>query len=126
MFEHRTERLLPWAAFAARIVRHVLISAAVVAVALCLGVVGYHTLERLSWIESLLNASMILGGMGPVDVLHTSAGKLFASAYALFSGVVFIAVAGVLLAPLLHRLIHHFHLEIEEESSAGASTSKTD
>ncbi len=115
MFEHRTEALLPWSAFVARIIRQLLIAAGVVALALAIGVVGYHGLDGLRWVDALLNAAMILGGMGPVDALHTDAAKLFASAYALFSGVVFIAVAGLLLAPLFHRLMHHFHLELEEE-----------
>ena len=72
---------------------------------------GYHLTENMPWLDSLLNASMILGGMGPVDGLHTVAGKLFASFYALFSGLVFVGAASVLLAPLLHRLMHHFHIE---------------
>jgi hypothetical protein len=70
--------------------------------------------ERLPWIDALLNAAMILGGMGPVDTLRSDAAKIFASGYALFSGVVFILVAGLLLAPLFHRLMHHFHLELDE------------
>jgi hypothetical protein len=115
MFEHRTEPLLPWSAFVGRITRQLLIATGVVAFALAIGVAGYHVLDRLPWVDALLNAAMILGGMGPVDALRTDAAKLFASAYALFSGVVFIAVAGLLLAPLLHRLMHHFHLELDEE-----------
>lgn len=75
---------------------------------------GYHATEGLSWIDALLNASMILGGMGPVSEIRTTAGKLFASAYALFSGVLFLAVAGVLLAPLVHRMLHRLHLESGE------------
>lgn len=114
MFEHRTEALLPWRAFLARIVRQFGIAGTMVGVALGIGVVGYHTLDGLSWVDALLNAAMILGGMGPVDALHSDAAKIFAAGYALFSGVVFIAVAGLLLAPLFHRLLHHFHLELEE------------
>jgi hypothetical protein len=72
---------------------------------------GYHFAAGLSWLDSLLNASMILRGMGPVDVLHTTAGKVFASCYALFSGVVFLGIAGIPLAPLVHRLMHRMHLE---------------
>ncbi len=83
-------------------------------VALGIGILGYHFLEGLSWINSLLNASMILGGMGPVNPLQTTAGKLFASFYALFSGVVFIAAMGVLAAPIFHRFLHHFHLADEK------------
>jgi len=76
-----------------------------------MGILGYHFTENLSWIDSLVNASMLLGGMGPVDVLHTNAGKLFASFYALYSGIVFLVSVGVILAPLYHRFLHRFHLE---------------
>jgi uncharacterized membrane protein YhiD involved in acid resistance len=75
---------------------------------------GYHFSEGLSWLDSLLNASMILGGMGPVSQLHTAAGKWFASAYALYSGMVFLAISGIMLAPPAHRLLHRLHLEVEK------------
>ena len=76
-----------------------------------LGILGYHVIAGFNWVDSLLNAAMILAGMGPVGVLNSDAAKLFASAYALFSGIVFLATSGVLLAPFLHRLMHRFHLE---------------
>ena len=79
--------------------------------ALGIGIAGYHWIAGFSPIDSLLNASMILGGMGPVGELHGREAKLFASAYALFSGVVFISVAGVLFAPLIHRILHRFHVD---------------
>jgi hypothetical protein len=79
---------------------------------------GYHVFGSLHWIDALLNASMILTGMGPVDPMQTVAGKLFASCYALFSGIVFITTAGVLLAPVVHRVLHRFHLEIEPERAS--------
>ena len=82
-----------------------------VAVALGVGVLGYHFVAHLGWIDSLLNASMILGGMGPVDPLRSAAAKLFASGYALFSGLAVIGIAGVMLAPFAHRLLHRFHIE---------------
>ena len=72
--------------------------------------IGYHYLESLSWIDSLLNASMILGGMGPVTPLATTVGKLFASAYALYSGLVLVATAAIITAPFLHRLLHQLHV----------------
>lgn len=72
--------------------------------------IGYHFLEGLTWIDSLLNASMILGGMGPVTPLQTTAGKIFASAYALYSGVILLASVGILITPIFHRFLHHFHL----------------
>lgn len=76
---------------------------------------GYHYLENLPWLDSFLNASMILGGMGPVSDLKTDGGKLFAGSYALFSGLIFIVVAGMLFAPLVHRILHRFHFETEDE-----------
>lgn len=81
---------------------------------LVIGVLGYHVFESLPWIDSLLNASMILGGMGPVNELHTTAGKLFASFYAIYCGVIFLVVAGIILAPVIHRFMHHFHLEADD------------
>ena len=87
--------------------------AAVVVVMLSLlaGVCGYHFFEHLPWVDALLNASMILGGMGPVVPVKTQAGKIFASFYALYSGLALITIAGLLLAPVVHRLLHKFHLE---------------
>jgi len=111
MYEKRHEKLLPFRAFIRRALRSALFSAAIVVIALGIGIAGYHFTEHLPWLDALLNASMILGGMGPVDGLHTVAGKLFASFYALFSGLVFIGAASVLLAPLVHRLMHRFHIE---------------
>ena len=111
MYEHRREPLLPRPAFLRRVLRSLYTAAAIVAGALAVGVFGYHGLEGLPWIDAILNASMILGGMGPVNELHTSAGKLFASAYALFSGIIFITTTGILFAPFLHRFLHRFHLE---------------
>jgi hypothetical protein len=84
-----------------------------VAVALGVGVVGYHWLGGLPWIDALLNASMILGGMGPVDPMTSPAGKLFASFYALFSGLLFIGVASLVVAPFVHRIMHSLHIEEE-------------
>ena len=85
--------------------------------ALGIGVLGYHGFERMSWVDSLLNASMILTGMGPAAELHTVGGKLFASAYALFSGIVFLSSAAVILAPIVHRFLHRFHLDIPDRSA---------
>jgi hypothetical protein len=111
MYEHRKERLLPLRDFFMRVLRHFGVVTAAVAVALAIGVIGYHLTVGLPWLDALLDASMILGGMGPVNPITTTAGKFFASFYALFSGLFFIAAAGVLLAPFLHRLVHRFHLE---------------
>ena len=117
MFEHHSEPLISRAAFMRRLTKHGFISLAVIACSLAIGIIGYHYLEGFRWIDSLVNASMILGGMGPVNELHTAGGKLFASAYALFSGVVFLVMVGIFLAPVIHRFLHKFHFESEEEKS---------
>ncbi len=95
---------------------HALVAAGIVSASLAMGVLGYRFVAGLPWVDALLNASMILGGMGPVDPLHTSVAKLFASFYALFSGIVFLAAASVLMAPLVHRLFHVLHAEPDDRS----------
>ena len=112
-FEHRTEQLASTRDFLKRMLRFAALATGIILVSLGIGILGYHYFEGLSWIDSLLNASMILGGMGPVAPLQTTAGKLFASFYALFSGMVFLVAVGVLIAPIFHRFLHHFHLDIE-------------
>ena len=111
MYEHRRQQVATRRQFARRVLRHLLVALVAVLAALGIGVIGYHVLGRLPWIDALLNASMILGGMGPIDPLPSDAAKLFASAYALFAGLVFIAILGVLLAPFVHRLLHRLHAE---------------
>lgn len=111
MFEHRTKPLLPRRIFILRVFRSLALALGIIGVSLGLGLLGYHVCERLSWLDALLNAAMILSGMGPVNELQTVAGKLFASFYALFSGVVFFTSVAVLLAPVVHRFLHKFHLE---------------
>lgn len=113
-YENRTGRLLTRAAFGWRVLHHVMLAVTVMAGALGFGVVGYRYLAGFGWVDSVLNASMILGGMGPVAELKTDAAKLFASAYALFSGIVFMGVASILVAPFAHRLLHRFHLDDSE------------
>src|SRR6202011_6351948 len=103
--------LLSRSKFSGRVARHLLLALFLVGMALEIGVLGYHFLGGLSWIDSLLNASMILGGMGPVDPLHSDAAKIFASCYALFSGLAFVGIAGLMIAPFAHRLLHRFHIE---------------
>lgn len=115
MFEHRTQALLTPREFLARLVRHFGLAVAILACSLAIGVVGYHVLESMPWVDATLNAAMILGGMGPVGELHSTGGKLFAAAYALYSGVVFLVVVGVLFAPIVHRALHRFHLEEADE-----------
>jgi hypothetical protein len=113
IYEHHDQPLLPRKAYYKRQANHLLIVLAIIGGSLLIGVTGYHFIEGLPWVDSLLNSSMILGGMGPVDVLHTVAGKIFASLYALYSGIVFLVVAGVLFAPAFHRILHRFHLDAE-------------
>ena len=110
-FERRHEPLLPARLFLMRLARWGIAAAAVVLASLAIGVCGYHYLEKQAWVDALLNASMILAGMGPVDTLHTTAGKVFASVFALYSGLALISIAGLLLAPMIHRLLHKFHVE---------------
>src|SRR5207249_9341577 len=110
----RNHPLLSRAKFIRRVGRHLLLGLFAVGIALAIGVFGYHFIAGLSWIDSLLNASMILGGMGPVDPLHSTAAKIFASFYALFSGLAFIGIVSVLVAPFVHRMLHRFHAEDRE------------
>ena len=121
MYEHRDEALLSPGQFLRRLATHGGIALGLVVTSLGIGMLGYHVFEGLSWLDALVNASMLLGGMGPVDPLHTVAGKLFASFYALYSGLIFLIVAGVLVVPVFHRIIHHFHLEeIEKDDEEKA------
>jgi hypothetical protein len=117
MYEHFRQPLISRAAFLLRIAWHVLVALGIVIVSLAIGIVGYHQFEGLSWIDATVNAAMILGGMGPVNPLNTNAGKLFASFYALFSGIVFLVAIAVLLAPAVHRFLHRFHVEFDSDSS---------
>ena len=111
MYEHHKDRLLTRSEFTMRVMQSGVLVMIAVAVALSIGIVGYHFFNNLPWIDALLDASMILGGMGPVAPITTTSAKLFASFYALFSGLFFIATTGILLAPFLHRFLHKFHLE---------------
>ncbi|HKE44812.1 MAG TPA: hypothetical protein VKB41_09790 [Steroidobacteraceae bacterium] len=93
--------------------RGVGVASAMLGAALLLGVAGYHFIAELGWIDALLNAAMILTGMGEIDPLRSDAAKIFASAYALFSGIVFLTAAGAILAPMFHRVLHKFHIEVQ-------------
>ena len=115
MFEHRTAPLLDRRSFAHRMLWSFLVACALICGSLTLGILGYHFLGELGWLDSLVNASMILTGMGPVDPMRTVQGKLFSSAYALFSGVVFLSGVAVVFAPVFHRFLHRFHLEREQD-----------
>jgi len=117
-YEHSTEPLLPMRQFISRVLRGSVIGASVIFGSLAIGVVGYHAICGLGWVDSILNASMILTGMGPVDRMDSAGAKLFASAYALFSGVAFLSSVGILFAPVIHRFLHRFHIELGEDDSA--------
>jgi len=114
MFEHRRQTLLPRRLFYARLRRSAAIGFGIILSSLSIGIAGYHFLENLSWLDAFLNASMILSGMGPVAPIQTNAGKLFASCYALFSGLAFLSSVGVVFAPIFHRFLHKFHLETKQ------------
>jgi hypothetical protein len=110
MYEGRQEQVAPRSIFIKRVIGSLGFALGLIMVALAIGITGYHLLAGLGWIDSLLEASMILGGMGPVKELHTDASKIFASIYALFSGIVFIALMGIMLSPVAHRVMHKFHV----------------
>lgn len=113
MFEHRHQPLVPMAVFLRRLARSGLAFLLLIGISLAIGTAGYHWIAGLPWLDALLNASMILTGMGPVDRVHSSGAKLFASGYALFSAVAFLTSVGVLGAPIIHRLMHRFHLGLD-------------
>ncbi len=113
MYERRKHQLLPFRVFLGRLGRSIGIATLLLGFFLLLGVLGYHLLAGQRWVDALLNASMILAGMGPVDPLPSDAAKVFASGYAIISGCVFIGVIGIVLAPLAHRMLHAFHIEDE-------------
>jgi len=110
-FEHKSKPLLPRKKFYIRFFRYAGVSFVLLSVSLGVGVIGYHYLNDLTWIDSLLNASMILTGMGPVDAMKNNGAKWFASLYAIFSGVAFLSTVAVFLSPVVHRFMHKIHLE---------------
>ena len=110
-FERKHEKLAPLPVFIKRLAASLGMAVVMIGASLFVGIAGYHWLAGLDWIDSLLEASMILGGMGPIKELTTPAAKVFASMYALFSGLVFIGIMGVVLAPVVHRMLHKFHVD---------------
>jgi hypothetical protein len=115
MFERRHEALLPRSIFFWRLAKYGAISFGFILVSLLIGILGYRSFEGMTWIDAFVNAAMILGGMGPVGELHTDAGKLFAGTYALYCGLVVLISLGILAAPILHRFLHHFHIESQSD-----------
>jgi hypothetical protein len=110
-YEHRKDQLAPRSVFVKRIVGSLLVALGIIVFALLVGIAGYHLIAGFNWIDSLLEASMILGGMGPVRELPNETAKVFASIYALFSGLILIALMGILLSPVVHRVMHKFHVD---------------
>lgn len=110
-FERRHHPLAPVPVFRRRILNSFILAGAVLGGSLAIGIAGYHGWGGLGWLDALVNASMILGGMGPVDPITRPAGKWFAAAYALYSGVALLTSVGIIFAPAVHRLLHAFHIE---------------
>ena len=111
MYERRHDQLAPRSIFVKRIVASLAVALGLICVALLIGIAGYHYLAGFNWVDSLLEASMILGGMGPIKELPSEAAKIFASIYALFSGLLLIAMMGIILSPVIHRVMHKFHVD---------------
>ncbi len=124
-YERHPEKLARRRVFYARLLRSTLLGMAMLAISLLLGMLGYHLLEGLSWLDSYENAAMILSGMGPLFQPQTAAGKLFAGTYALFSGVAVLAFAGVIFAPLVHRFLHRFHADERDFAERRAARPKS-
>jgi len=115
MYENRHTPPAPRGVFLRRVASHFCVASLLVGGSLLLGMAGYWYFENLGWRDAFLNAAMLLGGMGPVNAPQTPNGKVFAGLYALYAGLVFLIAAGVVFAPLLHRLMHHFHWEMEKD-----------
>ena len=115
MFEHHHEKLLPRRLFLKRLAKYAAISLGLVLITLVLGMVGYNAFAGFSWVDSFLNSAMLMGGMGPVGVLQTDTGKVFAGIYALYCGLIELVAIGVFAAPIVHRFLHHFHLESDHQ-----------
>jgi len=117
MFERHHEKLLPRRKFLERVLKYTLISFSLVVGSLILGMVGYRVFESLSWADAFLNAAMLMGGMGPVNVLHSDSGKVFAGFYALYCGMILLIAVGIFAAPIVHRFLHYFHVENERKQT---------
>ncbi len=115
MFEHRHEKLMPRRLFLRRLAKYALISFGIIIVSLVIGMVGYYEFAGYSWVDSFVNAAMLMGGMGQVNALHSDAGKIFAGFYALYCGLVVLVSIAIFAAPIFHRFLHHFHLESEHQ-----------
>lgn len=115
MPERKNQPLAPLPVFLRRLIRNFLLSTGIVTFSLTIGTAGYCAFGGLQPVDGFLNASMILTGMGPVDRMETEGGKLFAAFYALYSGIAFLTMVAVLIAPIYHRFMHHFNMVTEDE-----------
>jgi hypothetical protein len=122
MFEKHNQRLIPRQEFVIRQIKFSAVAASLILISLVVGIIGYRTLEGMSYTDAFLNAAMIMGGMGPVQTLVTQAGKVFAGIYALYCGLILLFAAGIFLAPIFHRFLHHFHIAAEDLDEAGDET----
>jgi hypothetical protein len=113
-YESKNQPLLPWAHFIHRLARNFGVASALIGVSLAAGMAGYHSLEGMDWVDAFANAAMILSGMGPLAQLNTVSGKVFAGVYALYSGLMLIVATGIILAPVIHRMLHQFHVDSDE------------
>jgi len=111
MFEKKHQKIAPIGIFIRRMAAFIGIAVFLILVSLLIGIAGYHWIAGFGWVDALLNASMILSGMGPMNLLLNTPAKLFASAYALFSGIVFVAAMGIIFTPIAHRMLHRFHMD---------------
>jgi len=116
MYEHRGKPLISRRAFLQRLAAHGIFVFALIFLSLLAGMIGYHGLAHMGWVDSFLNAAMIMGGMGPVDRLETEPAKIFAGFYALYSGLILLVSVGLLIAPVFHRMLHRFHWEAQSGS----------
>lgn len=115
-FERKSMPLLPFDQFLIRELKYFLFSSVLIVLSLAMGTFGYHYLGELAYLDAFYNSSLILAGMGPVDLIKSDAGKLFASFYALFSGIAFLSLVAVIFAPIAHRFLHILHLESDDKS----------
>ena len=111
MYEHHGDKLLPRREFLRRVAKHGGLAAVALVFSLAIGTLGFHVLAPQAWLDAFLNASMLLSGMGPVGNVEQPIGKLFASLYALYSGIVFLGASALIVAPVVHRVLHKLHLD---------------
>jgi putative effector of murein hydrolase len=123
--EGKYEPLAPLRIFFTRIGRCFLVTLVIIAFSLTIGTIGYHYSEGLGWLDSLLNAAMILTGMGPHDRMQTTSGKLFSTFYCLYSGLAFLSLVAIMIAPIYHRFLHRFHLDEDDLSHLPPPRAKT-